>query len=153
MTIHTQTGSQSLKAEWFDNVVSTLRAHELQLETNTANPEVKKLYEIFIAGNADDLAYFGKANAQKHFIPRILVEYLQIVKDRLPLKLAFDFSDSEVLVWAEVKDNDLEMEKHLMKAEAIIGARFHKFGFAVETTIVESSDSLGIPNHYRVYKA
>ena len=34
-----------------------------------------------------------------------------------------------------------------------INSKYHKFGFDMETTIVESGDHLPVPNHYTLYKS
>lgn len=145
--------TQSVFEAWFDNLIATLRTHQIQLETDTANSEQKKFYETIFAGNADEVMHLGKRGAQQHFVSRIIVDYVKIIADAKPLKLAFDYDDSEVLVWAEVKDGDLELENKLLKAEAIINSKYHGFGFDMETTIVEEGDCLPVPNHYTLYKS
>jgi hypothetical protein len=139
--------------KWFDDLVAELRSHQVQLETNTASKEMKKIYETVLTGNANQLAHLGKFNAQKHFVTRIIIEYIELLKNKLPLKLAFNFNDSEVLVWAEIDGEDSIKERELLKAEAEINAKYHPFGFDMETTIVEKEDCLPIPNHYQTFKA
>ena len=39
---------QVSRAEWFDNLIAALRTHELQLENDTANEEMKKVYDILM---------------------------------------------------------------------------------------------------------
>jgi len=138
---------------WFDSLIATLRTHQIQLETQTAQSDLKKFYETVFAGNADELAHMGKTSAQKHFVPRIILDYLKLTANQPPLKLAFDYNDSEVLVWAEIDNNNESLEKELLKAEASVNAKYHQFGFDMETTIVEAGDGLEVPNHYTVYKA
>lgn len=138
--------------EWFNNMVATLRTHELMLETDTATAQVKGMYDVFLNGNTNDIAFQGKVGAQVHFVRSILVEYLSILDKNLPPKLAVYFNDSEVLVWAEINDEDDEMEKNLLIAEAKINAKYHPYGFDMETTIVETSDNFSIPNHYQTLK-
>lgn len=138
--------------EWFNDMVATLRTHELMLETDTATPQVKTMYDIFVNGNTNDIALQGKVNAQVHFVRSILVEYLFLLGKKLPSKLAVYFNDSEVLVWAEIKDDDDEMEKNLLIVEAKINAKYHPYGFDMETTIVETSDNFSVPNHYQPLK-
>lgn len=138
--------------EWFNEMVATLKTHELMLETDTASPQVKSMYDVFLNGNTNDIAFQGKMNAQVHFVRSILIEYLSLLDKNLPSKLAVYFTDSEVLVWAEIIDNDEEMEKNLLITEAKINAKYHPFGFAMETTIVEESDNFNIPNHYQTLK-
>ncbi|MEQ8423498.1 MAG: hypothetical protein RIA63_02235 [Cyclobacteriaceae bacterium] len=148
-----ETPQQSTIEAWFDNLIATLRAHQIQLETDTANSEQKKFYEAIFAGNADEVAHLGKRGAQQHFVSRIIIDYVKIIADAKPLKLAFDYDDSEVLVWAEINNGDLEQEKNLLRAEAIINSKYHGFGFDMETTIVEAGDRLLIPNHYKLFKS
>lgn len=133
-------------------MVATLKTHELMLETNIASSNVQSMYDVFVNGNTNDIAIQGKMNAQVHFVRGILIEYLSLLDKNLPSKLAAYFTDSEVLVWAEIADNDEEMEKMLLVAEAKINAKYHQFGFAMETTIVEKSDNFNIPNHYQTLK-
>ncbi len=148
-----ETTQQSAIEAWFDNLIGTLRSHQAQLETDTANSEQKKFYETIFAGNADEVTHLGKLAAQQHFVLRIIVDYAKLIATAKPQKLAFAYNYSEVLVWAEVKDGDLELEKKLLKAEAVINSKYHKFGFDMETTIVESGDHLPVPNHYTLYKS
>lgn len=138
--------------EWFNNMVAMLRTHELMIETDTATSQVKTMYNVFVNGNTNDIALQGKMNAQIHFVRSILVEYLSLLDKNLPSKLAVHFNDSEVLVWAEIKDDDDEMEKTLLIAEAKINAKYHPYGFDMETTIVETSDNFNVPNHYQSLK-
>ena len=149
-----QTTSQvDSKTEWFDNLVATLRSQELQLETGIASVETKLFYETFFAGNVDAIVHMGKNMAQKHFVARIIFDFLTMTKSISPLKIAFDYNDSEVLVWAEIMENDEATERALLVAQAHINAKYHPFGFDMETTIVEQEDALTIPNHYKIYKA
>ncbi len=148
-----ETTQQSTIEAWFDDFIATLRTHQVQIETNTAQEELKKFYELLFNSNENELAHLAKTGAQKHFVPRIIVDYVKLISNTLPLKLAFDYNDSEVLVWAEIIDGDTEQEKNLLRAEAIINSKYHSFGFDMETTIVESSDYLPVPNHYTLYKS
>jgi hypothetical protein len=138
---------------WFDEFVATLRTHELQLQTDTANPQLRKFYEGAFSGNTDQMAHFGKTIAQKHFVSLIIFDFLRSIKEVGTSKLAFDYNDSEVLVWAEVEDDDEKSERALLIAQAKINAKFHPYGFDMETTIVEKGDRLKTPNHYKVFKS
>lgn len=149
--VDTTTRQQTNIDAWFDDFVAHLRTHKIQLETFTATEELAGFYKTLFGGNVDEIAYMGKVQAQKHFVARIVVDFLAMIKNKLPQKLAFDFNDSEVLAWAEINNDDEMMEKELLKAQAQINARFHPYGFDMETTIVEQRDGLSIPNHYQVF--
>ncbi len=137
--------------QWFDHLIATLKAHQVMLETNTADEGLKQFYNLLVGGNSDQISYHSKALSQKYFISKIIWEYLSLIKDTKPLKLAFDFNDAEVLVWAEVRDDDEEMEKQLYLAEAKINASYHQYGFDMTSMIVEHRDQLTVPNHYKTF--
>ena len=109
------------KTVWFDdfleNINSTIRTHQLQIETGTANKEIKSLYESLKNGDIIELAKLNKETADKLFIQEILKCYL-INLEELEIKtniIAFDVSDFELLVWAQINQNDDAMENNLYK--------------------------------------
>ena len=144
---------QISRGAWFDDLVSDLRSHELQLETDTASKPLKDFYNRIIFGSAEETARASKATLQKYFVSRIVLDYVEIISNSALAqlnRLAIDHNDSEVLVWAEIPDDQDELEKALIMAEAKINAKYHEFGFDMNTTIVEESDYLSTPNHYSV---
>ncbi|HUZ59243.1 MAG TPA: hypothetical protein VMU83_10710 [Hanamia sp.] len=143
----------SIKSTWFDEFIAMIRTHQLLLETNTATEDIKKIYGIAINGSDNQLAELNKISANQHFIKKIIVSYLNEIESRMPLKLAFDLDDSEVLVWAEIENNDDEAENFLLLAEASVNSDFHKYGYDLTSTIVEERDCLAIPNHYSLVKS
>ena len=149
-----QSSTNAERDQWFEELVATLSADKFMLDTDLASPELKSIYGTLIEGNADKLALQGKEMSQHHFISRILLDYLTVLRKRqiMPNKLAFDVNDTEVLVWAEVDDNNEELEKQLILAEAQVNARYHQYGYDMTSMIVEKRDSLPIPNHYSEFK-
>lgn len=141
------------REKWFDELLATLSTHRLMLETNTAGPELSNIYNQLIGGNADALAQQSLELAQRHFVPRMLLEYLQQLRTAgiQSQSLAFDLNDHEVLVWATIPEDDEAMEQALILAEARVNAKYHPFGFDLTSTIVEESDGMPIPNHYTVF--
>jgi hypothetical protein len=65
-----------------------------------------------------------------------------------PVSLALQLSESKLLVWAVIKDDDELCENQLFLAEAAVNSRFYQYGFHISTTLVEESDSCKIPNHF-----
>ena len=49
--------------EWFKEMVATLKTHELMLKTDTASPQVKSMYDVFVNSNSNDIAFQEKMNA------------------------------------------------------------------------------------------
>ena len=141
-----------IKDAWFEEFIAAIKTHQLQLETNTASTELKKLYDVAMFGSDNELAELSKISANQHFIKKVIVEYLKEILNKMPIRLAFDLDDSELLVWAEINDDDEEMENFLLMAEAEVNSIFHKYGYDLTSTIVEVRDNLSIPNHYSPYK-
>lgn len=149
----TNTDTENSFGVWFDDFVATLRSHQVQLETDTASKELKELYGSMFSGNMEEILHVNKRLGQQFFVKKIIVDYLEKLNKNVPKKLAFDFNDSEVLVWAEI-DGDIDgLERELIMTEASINAKYSKYGFAMNSTIIESEDGLQIPNHYKVYQA
>lgn len=138
---------------WFDDFVSTLRSHQVQIETDIASKEIKELYSTLFSGNIEQIFNINKQAGQEFFVKRIIVDYLKQLDKNIPKKLAFDFNDSEVLVWAEVENDIEEFERILIMTEAFINAKYSQYGFAMNSTIVETEDMLQLPNHYKIYQA
>jgi hypothetical protein len=147
----TDTLVQDATEQWFDELVSTLRAHELMLETQTADEDTKKFYATLMGGNSSEIAHLTRTQSQRYFIGSILWDYLKVIKDNKPSKLAFDYNDSEVLVWAEIDENNEQLEKQLYLAEAQINAKYHQYGFDMTSMIVENTDNITTPNHYKPF--
>jgi len=143
----------SVMDKWFDDLIDNFRFLQKKLETDQSNSPERVLVETLMTGSNNEIAAMTKNLAQTHFVQNIIFDYLQIIKNELPEKLAFHYNDSEVLVWAELKDDDWEMEKSLILAEAKIKAAYAKFGYNMVSTFVENSDNLPIPNHYKAFKS
>ena len=137
---------------WFDEFIATIRTHQLQLETNTADNELQNFYKAVFSGNSNQLAKLSKDTANQHFVKALVLEYLQEIQQSMPNKLAFDMNDNEVLVWAEIGDNNEELEDRLILAEAKVNAKYHQFGYDITSMLIEVSDRLSIPGHYVEFK-
>jgi hypothetical protein len=143
---------QSINEAWFDEFIAAIKTHQLQLETNTASEELKGMYDVFMRGSDNELARLSKISANQHFIKKVIVDYVKAVSGQMPIKLAFDLDDSEVLVWAEIENDNEAAEDFLLLAEAKVNAEYHQYGYDLTSTIVEVRDCLSIPNHYSVFK-
>ncbi|MCB0737043.1 MAG: hypothetical protein KDC92_05985 [Bacteroidetes bacterium] len=137
---------------WFDEFVATLRSHQIQLETDTATDDLKSFYKSLFSGNLDEIAKQNKLMTQQHFVKNMVFDYIKSIGKFMPLRLAFDYNDSEVLVWAEIQDDDDVAEKNLILGDAEVSAKYHQYGFGMNTTIVEKGDEISVPNHYQIYK-
>jgi hypothetical protein len=140
----------STQAEvWFDYLIDKINKDYTELRTGLASKEKEDFYSAFISGSQHEMIKQNRNFVMKYYISRILFEYMNEIKEQKisPIKLAFDYSDSKVLVWAEI-DNE-SVEDKLILTQAKINDKYSKEGFCVSTTIVEKEDGLNIPNHYK----
>lgn len=137
--------------DWFDGIVARIKDLQLMFANNTIPKDARKMINTFLVGDGNDIAYQGKVMSQQHFVQSIISEYVQLIQDYKPLQMAFSFTDNEVLVWAEIKEDDWDTEKSLIMAAAKINVKYHAYGYDMTTVFVEEQDSLPIPNHYKPF--
>lgn len=155
-TITNKTATPQVKdnvRQWFEDLIENLRIHQVSLETNTATKEREDFYKTLMEGSETDINSLSRTQSSMHFIKRVVIDYFdELYKyNKKPLKLALDFSDAKVLVWAEVTDEDEEAEDALLLTEAKVNAKFFSHGFHVSSTIVEKSDNVPVPPHYNKF--
>jgi hypothetical protein len=149
-TIETDYLFNSSKAEfWFENLIKSIEHDRTMLKTGLATKETEDFYSMLIEGNTTELIKKNREMFNQFLISKIIIDYVKLLakEDVKPNKLAFDYSNSRVLVWAEV--NDEKTEDDLILAQAEINAKYHEFGVNLSTSIVESEDKLIVPGHYR----
>lgn len=137
---------------WFNGFIAQLREHQAQIKDRTISNPLKAFYNTFLVGNTNEIVHQAKQLSQAHFVPTILAKYIDLIQEsKQPEQLAFAYTDNEILVWAELEDDDWTTEQSLILAEAQTNAEFHKYGYDITTTFVETSDALPIPNHYQPF--
>jgi hypothetical protein len=139
--------------EWFDKMIYLINADKTMLETGTAPESKRVIYNDLFEGNFNKLLLENKKLADEVFTKGMFLDYMnELFKDRKVKinKLAFNIGKSNLLVWAQVNDDDFEAEKNLIMTEAIINAKYSDYNYYVSSTIVEKSDNLDIPAHYRL---
>lgn len=151
-----QKSSTSLSSEqihlWFEQLISHIKVDKLMIETETADQEKFKFYQDAISGNHTEIFKSIRFNASQALIKDVVFNFLSEIKKRnaLPIKLAFSLTPATILVWAEIADNDENLEDQLLLAESKVNAYAKQFDFSLDTMIVEKSDNLPVPTHYTV---
>jgi hypothetical protein len=150
------TSCQNLSSQaekWFDEFIGQLRADQIQLDSGIASTDKQSFYNVMMSDNQDDISMIGRQLSSVYFIKRIVVDYLNELNSAAckPEKLALNYSNSKVQVWAEIKDDDEETENRLLMIEAIINAKYHQFGFNISSTILEERDQFRVPSQYQPF--
>lgn len=136
---------------WFDTMVANLRYDQTLLENEILEEDKKKVYDALISGDQDFMHNYARQTSSAFFITNMVEAYFKelIQVKSKPNKIALELSNSKILVWVEIVEDDQLMEDALILAEAKINAYFSKYGFHISSTIVEDSDSLDVPEHYK----
>lgn len=137
---------------WFDDFISSIKVDQVLHQTDLMDPAKKHIYDAMIADNQDVVFNSAMQMASTHFIMKLVEKYfIELFSDKkhIPSRLAFDLSDSKILVWAEIENDDEQAEDKLILAAAKVNSLFFDYGFHLSSTIVEKSDGLAIPKQYK----
>ncbi|MDR3695656.1 hypothetical protein [Mucilaginibacter sp.] len=135
---------------WFDGILNHLITDKMMLDTGVAPTQTQELYQTYIHGNPYEITKSIRDTTTQFFIQNLVQFYFKELTSYSikPQRLAFDFSDAKILVWAQIADEDESSENALILSEAKANSKFSDNGFFVTTTIVEESDKLSVPSHY-----
>lgn len=138
-------------AKWFDSFVASIRVEELQLVSGIANMEKREFWKPFLENNSLEIGSRSRENGSRLIIPELVSDYLYGIKQRkVDLNsLSLQLSDSKILVWAVVNDDDEQAMDQLFLQEAVVNAKYGDYGFHISTTIVEKTDNCAIPSQFQ----
>ena len=137
--------------KWFDNLVATIRAHQIQIESGIADDGLKQIYTAFINRDMDKIHESARETSTRYLISKMLFTFFENMKKpgHLPLELALQLSGNGINVWAVVNDDDEKTEREIILSAAKTNADFHDLGLRIDTTILEKSDNFPIPNQFQ----
>ncbi len=147
--LNTERGIDKM-SQWFDGFISSVITDQIMLETQSAPKNKREMYNTLISGNEAEIHNMGRVSASLYFIKMIVTSYIEeIITSKVKIqKLALNVSDSKILSWAEVADDDDESVDKLMLCEAKVNALCFQYGFHITTTVVEECDGMQAPKHY-----
>lgn len=156
MTQDLETFDQSTKelrtSDWFEKTIVSLAADQMTYETNTLDPKSRDFYEKIATGEISELMQGIAQKMQQYYFREIIqsffTEFFIVRKSEKPKKLAFDYKGKQIMVWAEIPENNEKMENDIFMSEAIANHQFRDTGFNLSITVVEDCDNLSIPPHY-----
>lgn len=142
--------SQEQIDNWFAEFIHSIKVDKLAIETSTAPKETAALYMNAMTGNLREVVKTMRSVSNKYFIEQVTLSYINeiIHREAKPKKLAFSLTPSTILVWAEINDDDQNVQDQLILAEAKINSDFKDANFALDVMIVEESDKIKVPRHY-----
>ncbi|QEC42531.1 hypothetical protein [Pseudobacter ginsenosidimutans] len=147
-----KSNSDEIKRDrWFPDFISQLNADHFMLVTNAVSEDTKKFYDALFDEDEATMSKLVRQKSSMSFIKKLIYDYLGELKQRsTPARLALSLSDSKILVWAEVENDDEAAEDALLLAEAKINADYSQYGFYVDSIILEKRDKISTPpSHFQ----
>lgn len=143
--------SQVKMDTWFSDIIDHIKVDHFLMSTNAAPKDTKEFYNNLIHGDGAEVITKMRGISTKFYISKIVNDYIAELKNlgRVPVKLAMGLSDSKLLVWSEINDDDEETENALLLVEAKVNSKYFENGFYINSTIIDKSDNLPIPPHYQ----
>lgn len=137
--------------DWFSGLISSIKIDDIMHETDTMDISKRQMYNAMISGDHDNVHSYARQSTTKYFIKNLVDRYFVELSNRkrTPKRLALDLSDSKILVWAEIENDDEETENALILSAAKVNSQFSQHGFHLSSTIVEVEDNLNVPAHYQ----
>jgi hypothetical protein len=144
-------GNTNNISSWFDNFVASIRADELLLETGLADEDKRSFWKAVIEDDMMEIGIRSREVGSKLIITKLLSNYITGINKRgIDLcSLSLQLSNSSILVWAIVNDDDDNSMDQLFLQEAETNAMFSDHGFHISTTIMEKSDNYSVPNQFQ----
>ncbi|MEI6143797.1 MAG: hypothetical protein WCP85_31245 [Mariniphaga sp.] len=138
-------------SKWFDGFVAAIRADELQLVSGVADNKKREFWKPFLENNSLVIGARSRESGSMLIIPDLVADYLYKIRaQKIELvSLSLQLSDSKILVWAVVNDEDEQAMDQLFLQEAAINAKYGDYGFHISTTIVEKSDNCQTPSQFQ----
>lgn len=90
-------------------------------------------------------------------VNEIIINFINSLSNKKVLdkinKIGLHFEQLTLHFWFEIKDDDEDTENEIIRAEAELSAFTYKhYMVDIDTMILEESDKLNIPNHYKTIK-
>lgn len=143
---------RTVVSNWFEEMIDSLSTHKLMYEEDVMSQELKQRYESIVFSGEDEWVLGASKAADKIKFGRAVANYFRLISPQIPSKLAFNYAGNKILVWAEIKDGDDAMAKHLMMTEAHANVHCEEIGILFDTFWVEENDKYPVPSHYVLLK-
>ena len=138
---------------FIDQVAAYIKGEELEITAGVAPTQKKEIWEQIFKGNYLPMLKVNQNNNNEILGVQIALSFIQNLKaihKSKPHKLALSQKNNKVYIWAEIADGDDETMEAILAS--VIDANFeHRdSGISLSPMIVEQSDNLSVPAHFKV---
>ena len=137
-----------------DKLIDKMNEVKVQYLTGTLPEDEEKLIREMLTGTLLDSAVLTNKSSAQVIITHLIIDYVKSIAEfpnTRQSRLAFHISNQEILTWVIIPDDREDVEFDFYRIEAKINREYRNRGFSMSTTVVEKSDNLNIPSHYKEY--
>lgn len=139
-------GHEALKG-----VLHTLKVHDEAFKNNAAPTDVAELWNKIANNDQSDLMSELSSRSDSFFITRSIFRLIKEFNGELPKNLAFAPAGRNILVWAEVADDDVDSMRRIVRAIAKANGANDNSDIELIPEIVEESEGRTVPEQFLVY--
>lgn len=96
------------------------------------------------------MAILPSIEAKRLIVKGIVFELFCLTQDCIPLNVAYSFSEKKISIWVTIENDDDEAEDIFLVAEAVQNSKYSKYGYHINSTILEERDNIAIPSDYTI---
>ncbi len=133
-------------------VLHTLRIHDEEFKNNAAPKEVESFWNIVAERDQTKMFADMSERSESFFITKSIFKLMKEFGERLPKNLAFAPAGRNILVWAEVNDDDVDGMRQIVRAIARVNGSNDNSDIELIPEIVETSDRREVPEKFLSYE-
>ncbi len=137
--------------EMLKTLLHHLRVDSELMGNNIASPETHDLWTRLATQSQSEMMGMMGSKADEFFSGRAVYALIKEFGANRPNKLAFGIAGRNILVWAEVADDDIDAMRKIVRAIRKANATNSESDIELVPEIVEESEHFEVPPHFVVF--
>lgn len=138
--------------QWFDEMVATLRSHELQLETGLASKELAKFYETLRGGSELQLAQLAIEQGERVVVLNLILSVLNALSEFEIKEVWLNLSQKTLNVWVKTDVKDRAVYRSIINAIAKVNAAIEEIDYFIDVFVIQNRTIAPPKNYFLVFE-
>lgn len=138
--------------QWFDEMVATLRSHELQLETGLASKELAKFYETLRGGSELQLAQLAIEQGERVVVLNLILSVLNALSEFEIKEVWLNLSQKTLNVWVKTEVKDRAVYRSIINAIAKVNAAIEEIDYFIDVFVIQNRTIAPPKNYFLVFE-
>lgn len=138
--------------QWFDEMVATLRSHELQLETGLASKELAKFYETLRGGSELQLAQLAIEQGERVVVLNLILSVLNALSEFEVKEVWLNLSQKTLNVWVKTEVKDRAVYRSIINAIAKVNAAIEEIDYFIDVFVIQNRTIAPPKNYFLVFE-